>query len=137
MNRSDLVKISRLRLKEAKTLLFKKRYSGAYYLSGYVIECALKACIAKKTKKSEFPNKEAVLESYTHSLTQLIKAAGLELKLTAHSSKNIEFGINWAIVKDWSEQSRYEIHNQKKAEDLYKAIADSKKGVLEWIMQYW
>jgi HEPN domain-containing protein len=26
-------------------------YAGAYYLAGYAVECALKACIAKKTAR--------------------------------------------------------------------------------------
>ncbi|MEL0589524.1 MAG: hypothetical protein U1V55_07060 [Planktothrix rubescens PR222] len=36
-------------------LLDNHQYSGAYYLSGYVIECALKACIAKKTQQLPIP----------------------------------------------------------------------------------
>ena len=41
----------------------------------------------------------------------------------------------WEIVKDWSEQSRYEIGKiEKDATDLYKAIA---KGVLPWIKARW
>lgn len=54
MKRSDLQKLARIRLKEAKVLLDNRQYSGAYYLSGYVIECALKACIAKQTRKERF-----------------------------------------------------------------------------------
>ncbi len=47
MNRSDLQNLATIRLRDAEVLLDNGRYDGAYYLLGYVIECALKACIAK------------------------------------------------------------------------------------------
>lgn len=49
MNRLDLQNLALARLEEVEVLLNNHKYSGAYYLSGYVIECALKACIAKQT----------------------------------------------------------------------------------------
>ena len=55
MNRNDFQKISRLRVKEAKALLDNGYPAGAYYLMGYAVECALKACIAKQTKRYDFP----------------------------------------------------------------------------------
>lgn len=63
MNRDDLQKLARLRLREARALLDRDLYPGAYYLSGYVVECALKACIAKSTKKFDFPDKGRVADS--------------------------------------------------------------------------
>jgi HEPN domain-containing protein len=56
MNRGDFQELSIIRLQDAKILLDNKCYDGAYYLSGYVVECALKACIAKKTREHDFPN---------------------------------------------------------------------------------
>ena len=47
LSRNDLKKISKTRLKEAKTLCDNKLYDGAMYLYGYVIETALKARICK------------------------------------------------------------------------------------------
>ena len=45
--------------------------SGAYYLAGYAVECAIKACIAKKTRKSEWPPKpEDVRKMYSHDLNE-------------------------------------------------------------------
>ncbi len=48
MNKSDLEKIVDIRIKEAKVLFDAECYEGAYYLAGYALECAIKACIAKK-----------------------------------------------------------------------------------------
>lgn len=59
MNRADLQALSRLRIKEARLLLKHRQFEGAYYLTGYAIECALKAAIAKRTAKYDFPDKGA------------------------------------------------------------------------------
>jgi len=37
-------------------------FDGAYYLAGYAVECAIKACIAKGTRRYEFPDKRKVLQ---------------------------------------------------------------------------
>lgn len=36
---------AKVRLGDAKALVGRKRWSGAYYLCGYAVECALKACL--------------------------------------------------------------------------------------------
>lgn len=137
ITRSDLKVLVGLRLKEAETLLNKRCYSGAYYLSGYTIECALKACIAKKTKKSEFPDKDVVFKSYSHNPNELVGVAGLRPQLDAKLRADSIFGVNWSTVIQWSEGSRYEIHKAKEAQDLLLAIKDPAHGVLIWIQQYW
>ena len=77
MNRSDLQRLSRVRLQEARSLFDLRLYSGAYYLAGYAVECALKACIAKAIQRYEFPDKERVNKSYVHKPSELIKVANL------------------------------------------------------------
>jgi HEPN domain-containing protein len=137
MNRNELKELARIRLKEAGVLLKNGNYEGAYYLCGYVVECGLKACVAKQTRRYDFPNKKTVDESYTHDLTKLVKTAGLELDLEREMKLNPNFGVNWGIVKDWSETSRYEKHTEKEAHALYSAVATRKYGVLQWIQRYW
>jgi hypothetical protein len=66
MNRNELQKISRLRVKEAKVLLDNGYAPGAYCLMGYAVECVLKACIAKKTKRYDCPDhKQVQVASYS------------------------------------------------------------------------
>jgi len=77
VDRKDLQTLSRIRMREAKALLSAGFYDGAYYLGGYAVECALKACIAKATRKSEFPDRDRVNNSYTHNLEKLVEQAGL------------------------------------------------------------
>jgi HEPN domain-containing protein len=77
MNRNDFQQLSELRLKEAKALLAAGFPEGAYYLAGYAVECALKACIARKTQEFDFPEKKRVNDSHTHDLGKLLVLAGL------------------------------------------------------------
>ncbi|MDT7780596.1 MAG: hypothetical protein QOC99_3108 [Acidobacteriota bacterium] len=139
MNRADFQKLSRMRLKEANILLDNKSYEGAYYLAGYAVECALKACIARKTKRYEFPPKRDVVDNYyKHNLELLIRMAGLELELKNESKSVAIFDSYWNTVKAWSEQARYETKiDQKRAQDLYVAVSDVPNGVLVWLKKYW
>jgi hypothetical protein len=50
VNRAEFQKLADLRAREAGVLLAAKCYDGAYYLAGYAVECALKECIARKTR---------------------------------------------------------------------------------------
>ncbi|MFZ7945895.1 HEPN domain-containing protein [Neobacillus sp. 19] len=129
MNRGEFQELALIRLHDAKVLLDNECYDGAYYLSGYVIECALKACIAKKTKKFDYPDKKLIDKIYTHDLTKLLSVVGINLD---EATK-----IKWTIVKDWSEQDRYKRHVEEEARNIYEAVANSKEGVLVWIKQHW
>ena len=68
MNRTILQELANIRHDEAKTLLENEKYNGAYDLSGYIIELALKACIAKGTEKYDFPQYRIVDKIYTDKL---------------------------------------------------------------------
>ena len=94
-------------MSEAKGLLSLGLYDGAYYLAGYAVECALKACIAKETKRHEFPDRRKVDASHTHDLRELVRLANLEESCQDRATKDPEFSRNWGKVKLWSEQSRY------------------------------
>lgn len=137
MNRNDFKKLAIMRVKEARILIDSHGYSGAYYLCGYAIECAVKACYAKKIKKHEFPNRNTVNQIYSHVLHDLIKVAELEKK--SEDKKKIDkiFATYWTIVNRWSSDSRYKFRREKEVKDLYKAVNDPKHGILKWIKKYW
>jgi len=78
LNRNDFQELARIRLREAEALLEAGCFDGAFYLMGYVVECALKACIAKQTKEYDFPDRKTVNASYTHDLEDLLGVAGLK-----------------------------------------------------------
>lgn len=129
--------ISRIRAKEAKALLGMELYDGAYYLAGYAVECALKACMAKETKRHEFPDKKRADSSYTHSLIDLVRIAKLDDSLKELVRRDPEFDDYWDTVKSWSEQSRYRRHSSQAAQELVQAVCDRRHGVIAWIKLHW
>ncbi len=137
MTRNDFKQLAKVRLRESRVLLQAKCYSGAYYLCGYVIECGLKACIAKSTRRFEFPDKQKAASSYSHELGKLLGVAELTQIFDQEVKANAAFEENWKLVKDWTEASRYEIKTEQKARELYQAVTDPNNGVLQWIKQYW
>ena len=136
MNRRDLQALSRVRLSEAKALIRLGLPDGAYYLAGYAIECALKACIAKATQRHDFPERKKVVASPTHDFRELVKLANLEDLLRPAVKEDPLFGENWELVQLWSEQSRYARHSPESARALVEAIGNRNHGVIKWVMRY-
>ncbi len=138
MNRYDLRELARQRVREARQLLRTRAPSGAYYLAGYAVECGLKACIARRTQRYEFPSRHTVNESHTHDLEKLLRLAGLERALAQDTRTRAALGLNWDPVKDWTEQTRYDVAmDMRRARDLYRAITGRRDGVLPWVRRYW
>jgi HEPN domain-containing protein len=138
VNRRDFQALSRLRLAEAKALLDAGFYDGAYYLSGYAVECALKACIARQTRQHDFPPTVAdVRDMYTHDLGRLVRLAGLEPDRLARVQACSIFAENWTTVKDWNEASRYARWSAEDAKSLHTSVVDRRHGVLRWLRLHW
>lgn len=139
MNRTDLHELADLRIAEAVALLSLPvpMPDGAYYLAGYAIECALKACIARQVREHDFPDKQLVNESYTHDLQRLIRAADVERQLLNDGKSNPAFEAYWITVQNWNESSRYERHALSKAQKIVRGITDPADGVLPWIKVRW
>jgi HEPN domain-containing protein len=137
MNRTDFQEIAEARLRESKALLAAGFSSGAYYLAGYAVECALKACIAKRTQEYDFPEKES-RNYYSHDLEELLAFAKLRIELDQSLRANVAMKTNWIIVQDWSEESRYDrTKTDQEAAELLKAIEDQAGGLLPWLRQRW
>jgi HEPN domain-containing protein len=137
VDRKALQELSKVRLKEARALLDLELWDGAYYLAGYAVECAIKACIAKGTRRFEFPEKKKVDSSYSHNLRELVGVAELEKARLEQASRDSDFRRNWQTVRSWSEQSRYERHPPESARELLEAVGDKNHGVLSWIKRHW
>ncbi|MFZ1939904.1 MAG: HEPN domain-containing protein [Terracidiphilus sp.] len=139
MNRNYFQQLAELRLKEARALLAAELPDRAYYLAGYAVECALKACIAKMTQQHDFPDKKLAEKSYTHDVERLLEAAGLSELLKNDLAKNEELELDWETVREWSEQSRYDLFDGDPvgglatAQLLIDAVESEEGGVLRWI----
>ena len=137
MNRIDFQQLADLRLAESKALFAAGFPEGAYYLAGYAVECALKACIAKRTQEHDFPEKDA-RKYFSHDLQDLLGFAKLRIELDQAAASNPAMDANWIIVQNWSEESRYEkAKTARQAEELLKAIEGPTGGLLPWVRQRW
>jgi hypothetical protein len=138
MTRSNLQALARLRLREARILLREEEYAGAYYLVGYVIECALKACIAKNVSRYEFPDKRLAEKCWLHGLEGLVGTAGLKTELDALIKAGGDFAVNWSVVKDWDVEDRYSLEiTETDAKEMYSAVTAPKHGVMKWLRTKW
>jgi HEPN domain-containing protein len=91
--------LAQVRLAEARALLRAGLPDGAYYLAGYAVECALKACIARATQRYDFPEKRSVDASHTHNLKDLIRVANLEVARLEKARSDAVFRNNWDFVQ--------------------------------------
>lgn len=137
MDRKELQALSRTRLREARALVKLGMFDGGYYLAGYCIECALKACIAKTTLRHDFPDKKKVDLSYTHNLRGLIDVARLDKALLEESKRDPTFRDYWDVVRSWTERSRYSTTRAETAKKLIEAVGDRTHGILRWIELHW
>lgn len=77
--RADFQSLAEERLTEAKILLDGGKWDGAYYLAGYAVELALKACVIKSLMATDaFPSRDFSRDCYTHSLDKLLAVSRLE-----------------------------------------------------------
>jgi hypothetical protein len=138
VNRNDFQELAELHLQHAKALLDAQLYSGAYYICGYVIECALKACICSRTNEFDFyVHPDLARKAWSHRFASLIEVSGLEEEVEAARQADAALELKWVEVDNWSEGSRYERHRQDEAEDLFAAVCDPVHGVLACIKRFW
>ncbi len=119
-------------------LLESGLYHGAYYLGGYAVECAIKACICKQARRYDFPDKDFAKDVFSHDLEKLMGLAGLKRELEQQKTSSKDFGVKWALVANWNESTRYETAVSKiLARDFYAACTARQSGVLPWIRKRW
>ena len=84
--------------------------------------------------RGEIPERKFGDKVYTHNLENLLKLADLD---SDPLGGNPDIDLNWATVKDWSEQARYDERNETEAIRFIAAIDDTPHGVLTWLQQHW
>ncbi len=139
MNRAVLQQLSDDRIEDAQVLLGSTRWSAAYYLAGYALECALKSCVLAYIDRTGiiFEDKKYVQKCWTHDVEDLVRQAGLAIERDKAVGSNIALGQHWSIAKDWSESSRYRRSTQLQAEKLCNALTHTTDGVIPWVKNYW
>jgi HEPN domain-containing protein len=138
LNRDTLRILAGSRLEEARVLLENNLWTGAYYMTGLAVECALKSCLASAVKEYDFPDKEFVNAMYVHNLEKLFKLNGaLWVALQSDMKADAKLNVNWSTVKDWDDGKRYDIVEELQAKGLYEATTVAASGVMEWIRGRW
>ncbi len=113
-------------------------WTGAYYLTGLAVECALKSCLAGAVREHDFPDKDFVIKMYVHKLTTLFELNGaLWAQFQIDRSADAKLNVNWSVVKDWDDSKRYEVVDELSARDLYNATTEPQSGVLDWVRGKW
>lgn len=134
----ELKDLADLRLREAEALYAAGLFDGAKYLSGYVVELALKARICRLLDQDEYPDKGRLKNVYAvHDLDQLLLLGGLEKSVNPANKALFD---NWSTAALWKPDRRYDAAGsarQQDAEEILNAIRDSTNGVLTWIKTLW
>jgi len=97
-----------------------------------------KSLYREQIKEFDFPDKKLVNDSYSHDLLRLLRLSGVGHLFDTQLKTNSALESNWAVVKDWSEESRYDATTvEKLARDMYDAVTDTANGVLPWLKNHW
>ena len=137
ITRADLQKLADEKLSDARVLFNAKSWSNAYYLAGYAVELAIKACIAKSFKADTVPDKDLVIKTYSHEFPKLIGTAGLTAELQKQVQAGQDFRAAWGVVNEWTPEDRYRTNSEQDAKELIEAISNATHGVLAWIKTHW
>jgi hypothetical protein len=137
LTKSDLEKLAVLRLEDAVFLQQCSRCSSAYYLAGYSLELAIKACIAKLIQPNTIPDKAFINAIYTHRFEVLLGVAGLKSTFESEIKTNAALAAHWAIANNWTEESRYAFWDPFAAGSLLQSISDPTNGVFQWVKKHW
>ncbi len=119
MNRETLQLMAKERVIDAAALLAAGRWSGAYYLAGYAVECGLKACVAGQTKQYDFPDKDRTLKAYTHNIEVLVATAELKVERVADARLDHLLKEHWVVVTEWNEAARYQRWTEQEAHNSF------------------
>ena len=138
LNRDLLRNLADARTEEARILLREKQWTGAYYMTGLAVECALKSCLASAVKEFDFPDKEFVNRMYIHNLEKLFVLNGaLWLALQSDMKADAKLAVNWSTVKDWDDSKRYNIVEELEAKAVYDAATEAGSGLMVWLKGKW
>jgi hypothetical protein len=138
LNREKLQALSESRIEEAGVLLQSKHWTGAYYLTGLGVECALKACLARAVQRYDFPDKNFINRAYTHKLEDLARLDPEFWKdLDSESKADTKLAGNWGTIFEWNDENRYEEVDHLQASSLFAAATEPGSGVMDWIKRRW
>ncbi|MCG6206865.1 HEPN domain-containing protein [Rhodopseudomonas sp. HC1] len=136
LSRTSLQEAAIVKIDDARLLFENSRWSNAYYLYGYGIELALKACIARQILAETVPDPSILKGFLDHNFGRLISLSGLAEPLKV-MRLDPEFDSRWSILTEWSVESRYDAIGSVTATAMQDAIESPTHGVFPWLKQHW
>lgn len=100
-NGDDYPEAAHKHLLDAQTLLGEQRADGAAYLSGYVVECALKSCWQLETGQ---PRRGHDLRKLAQAVSAVATVAGAK---TARYLKTVTSSVSSSAIAAWTPEMRY------------------------------
>jgi HEPN domain-containing protein len=138
LSREKLQVLAEGRIKEAEVLLRSQHWTGAYYLAGLGVECALKACLARAVQQYDFPDRRFINDAYTHKLEPLARLdPEVWSQLDNDMRSDEKLASNWITVFQWNDENRYTTVDELEAKSLYSAATEPTFGVMDWIRRRW
>ncbi len=124
LDKKEIKKIARARLKDAEVLAASRRYEGAIYICGYAVELGLKARICKTLKWFGYPSSNNEFKGYrsfkTHNLDVLLHLTGIEDRVKT------ALLAEWSAVTGWDPESRYNPIGNVSSHDAQLMISSAK-----------
>jgi hypothetical protein len=116
---------------DALSLRAARRAEGAWLLTGFAVECALKAAIMKRERWNRWPEKDSAPDLWTHNLYGLFRRLGVDP--AGFDPKN-PVAPALKMILDWRREHGYSVGKVpvKIANDICEAAFGS-NGVIEWI----
>ncbi len=134
VDRLQFQQLAELRLEDAEALLASGRWAAAYYLLGYSVDCALKACIARQFREHDVPERKLVNSFYAHDLYELLVISGLQPEFRRRATQDPVFDSNWEDVSEWTESVRYDVLiEEEQARRMHDALINKNAGILTWL----
>lgn len=140
--RAEWQQLAEDRIRDAQALLTPgvNRWSAAFYLIGYAVECGLKSCVLARVgahPEVVYEDRRFSYDAWTHDIETLLVVAGVKADRDADAHVNLHLYLNWQRVKDWNEKSRYEQKSLTQAQQLFDAVTDPNNGVMQWVRVRW
>jgi HEPN domain-containing protein len=138
--RAEWRQLAEDKILDAQALLAAGRWSGAFYLIGYAVECGLKACVLARVgayPEVVYEDRKFSSDAWTHDIERLVVLADIKAVRDADAVVNVALYQNWQWVKDWSEEARYKQNGPFEAQRLLNAVTDPNNGVMQWIRVRW
>lgn len=137
LTRNQLKNSAISKLKSVKILINAGDYDTAVYLSGYVVEYALKAVVCKRLCLDSYPddgNMQSVFRS--HDFDRLLTLSGLSKEISV--SGDPKLFQNWSDLYTWNPSIRYNpvgTYVKIEAERKIEALEEKPNGLLSYIIR--